>query len=139
MKKIKFFTMLTVLLISSLGLFSIEKADAASSGWITQSGINAKVSTNKDSYSGNERIVVTGEKTGTGKYYYIVSLDKLVLKPNYPWEEADSTSTLSFTSKTPEIYLNHTGKGTYQVQFKIFKDAATNEYLGSWNATVRVN
>lgn len=137
MKKIKILTMLTVLLISSLGLFSIEKADAASSGWITQNGVNAQVSTNKNTY-GNEKIVVTGEKTGSTKLYYIAEIMKLTVGSHSPWEKVGESQDGSFTSKTSELKFNHAGKGTYRIQLRLFRDAATNEYLGVWTTNVTV-
>ncbi|WP_312507389.1 hypothetical protein [Lysinibacillus sp.] len=138
MKKIKVFTMLTVLLITSLGLFSIEKADAASSGWVTQNGVKAQVTTTKDTYSTSEKVVAKFEKTGTGKLYYIVSLDKLTVGAWSPWEEVDKLSTGSFTTTTPELKLTHAGKGTYRVLVRVFKDAATNEYIGYWSTDITV-
>ncbi|MFJ5564840.1 hypothetical protein [Lysinibacillus xylanilyticus] len=137
MKKIKIFTMLAVLLITSLGLFSVENAQASSSGWVTQNGIQAKVSTNKDTY-GSEQIVVTGEKTGTGKLYYMVEIAKLTVGPASPWEQVGDSQYGSFTGKTPELKFSHAGKGTYKIQLRIFKDAATNEYVGSWTTNVSV-
>ncbi|GAB0169479.1 hypothetical protein LSPCS325_29160 [Lysinibacillus sp. CTST325] len=137
MKKIKIFTMLAVLLITSLGLFSIEKADASSSGWATKNGIKAQVSTNKDTY-GNEQIVVTGEKTGTGTFYYWVSLDKLTVGPASPWEQVGESQFGSFTNKTSGIKFSHSGKGIYKVNFKIFRDQAKMDYVGEWETNISV-
>ncbi|WP_324728758.1 hypothetical protein VO178_19405 [Lysinibacillus fusiformis] len=132
MKKIKIFTMLTVLLISSLGLFSIEKADAASSGWQTYGGITAKVSTNKDNYKYNDQILIDAEKTSTGgKVYYEVYVDKL--QTNGMWVEVGRFGKGSTSGKISQVSVKAIyGTGPYKVRFKLFSDSAYDKWIGDW-------
>ncbi|MCG7434889.1 hypothetical protein [Lysinibacillus fusiformis] len=139
MKKIKIFTMLTVLLISSLGLFSIEKADAASSGWQTKGGITLNVSTNKDSYKYNEQILVDAEKTSAGgTIYYEVVLAKMNIN-NGTWYQVDKFSSGSTSGKIPQVKFKAIyGTGPYKVRIKAFSDSALDKWIGDWETSISV-
>lgn len=131
MKKIKIFTMLAVLLITSLGLFSVESAYAVSSGSQTKGGITAKVYTDKNSYKSNETIYVTGEKTAAGgTVYYEIYLLQKIGNQQYL---VDSTSG-STAGKTPTVKFKP-GVGTYTVMLKLFSDSNFDNYIDYWETT----
>ncbi|TQR27203.1 hypothetical protein C7Y47_23595 [Lysinibacillus sphaericus] len=131
MKKIKIFTMLTVLLITSLGLFSVENAHAVSSGSQTKGGITAKVYTDKNSYKSNETIYATGEKTAAGgTVYYDIRIWK---KTSNGWEQV-GIEYGSTSGKTSQVKFKP-GVGTYTVMFKIFTDSKMDNWVGDWETT----
>jgi len=125
--------MLTVLLITSLGLFSVENALAVSSGSQTKGGITAKVYTDKNSYKSNETIYATGEKTAAGgTIYYEMFLWKKTA--NGGWTLAAEAPIGSTSGKTPQAQFKP-GVGTYTVMFKIYKSPKGENWVGDWETT----
>ncbi len=159
--------MSTVLSISSLSLFPIEKADAsvlnepvleasilgesnldglftnysiAGSGWQTKSGITAKISTNKNNYKLGEDILVNAEKTAAGgKIYYEVVLLSLDISKGM-WFQRDRYGFASTTGKIPQIKFRAIyGVGPYRVMLKAFSDPEYDKWLGDWETSISVN
>lgn len=175
MKKFKVLTMSAILSITSLGLFSSEKADASvleesmlnepiieapvldkpvleepvldglispmsaqGTGWQTKGGIKAQVYNSKDSYNIGEKIIVYGERSGTGAtVYYDVNVAKMT---NGQWQwTPDSGKKGTFTSKVHKFEFNNYGSGLYKVIFKVFSDSSYNNWIGDWETTFYVN
>ena len=171
MKKLKVLTLSAALSLTSLGLLSVEKADASDltesevvledstsnktfletpvlneandlisplsvsgTGWLTQGGIKARVSTSKDSYGLGENVVVKAERSGSSPtVYYRVDIFK---REGQFWNKTpDSGKKGTFTNGVHNVTLKTYGSGIYSVIFKVWSDSGEENWIGGWETS----
>jgi hypothetical protein len=144
-KRISFLFLMFALTLGSFSFFSNGKAEAASSGWLTNGGITANVYTDRtgDYPASDTWIGVTGQKTSTGgTVYYEFNLmhhradgtDEIAGS----WQNPE-TVTGSFSSQSSQRYfyiddfLPTGSSGIYWVQMKLYSDSGYQNWIGDWN------